>query len=246
VATVLTWEDDAGATVVCEFDVVEIESHEALNEITEYPVEEGSDVADHVRPVAPRLTIEGYVSNKPMWSNPGVDSLASFRQVVLHYPPAPDRLNLSIGQAITGAIGSLTGAATLPKTAQALAFDGFVNRVREIADKLEDARAKARRIRVVTTLREYENMIMEREAEPRAVEDGSGVTFQVDLKQIRTVTSEVVAAPIPAEARGALSVATGSKAGQEATDQDKKREKLRSLLKQGSDSLFGGSSPVGL
>jgi hypothetical protein len=241
-ATLLTWQDDAGQTEFVQFDVVTVITHEGTVEVTEHPVEEGSDIADHARPVPEFLSIEGFVSNKPMASNPGVDKIASFRQVDLKYPPHDPPLNLSIGQAITGAIDAITGKDPFPAQVTALAFDTFVNRIRQIAEKLEDARLNSRLIRVYTSLREYENMVLLREAEPITADDGSGCTFQVDLKRIRIVTAETVEAPQPAEARGATTKAKGSKAGQQADNQEAKQEQLRSI----AASLFTGSSPLAI
>lgn len=242
-ATLLMWEDDSGQTEFVQFDVVSVQSHEGTVEVTEHPVEEGSDIADHARPVPELLSIEGFVSNKPMWSNPGVDKLGSYRQIDLTYPPKPDRLNLSLGNALAGAIGDLLGTTpTLPKSVTGLAFDSFVNRVRQMAEKLEDARLKSRLIRVHTSLRDYDGMVIIREAEPRTAEDGSGATFQIDLKRIRIVHSETVAAPQPAELRGAATKSKGSKSGQNAENQEAKQEKLRSI----AASVFTGSSPLAI
>lgn len=67
--TLLTWKDTAGATVFVQFDVVTHESHEGSVTITEHPVEDGPDVADHARPQGEILTVEGFVSNSPLATN---------------------------------------------------------------------------------------------------------------------------------------------------------------------------------
>jgi hypothetical protein len=239
--TILLWEDDSGATEFVIFDACTAQTHEGTVEITEHPVEEGSDVADHARPAPERLSLEGFVSNTPMWSNPGVHEFGSFRKVDLEIPDQPD-LNLSVGTAIVSAVGSLFGSGA-PDSIQALAFDEFRNRAREVYEKLEDARVKTRRIRVETSLREYEDMTIERLAEPRTPDDGSGILFQLDLKRIRVVRSETVSAPEPAEARGAVTVSKGSKAAKDDANPEKKREKLKSLAAQGFD---GAAEALGL
>lgn len=49
-----------------EIDIAETEEHAFENEITEHPVESGSDITDHVRARAIVLTVEGIVSDTPL------------------------------------------------------------------------------------------------------------------------------------------------------------------------------------
>lgn len=48
-----------------EIDVAELEEHVFENEITEHPVESGSDITDHVRARAITVTVDGVVSDTP-------------------------------------------------------------------------------------------------------------------------------------------------------------------------------------
>ncbi|MCG8433494.1 MAG: hypothetical protein MJA83_05640 [Gammaproteobacteria bacterium] len=49
-----------------EFDASVNEDHEAENDVTEFPVEEGADITDHIRPRPESITINGIVSNTPL------------------------------------------------------------------------------------------------------------------------------------------------------------------------------------
>ncbi len=49
-----------------ELDASVAEEHTAANEITSHPVERGSNVADHIRPLPETISIEGIVSNTPI------------------------------------------------------------------------------------------------------------------------------------------------------------------------------------
>lgn len=49
-----------------EFDAAIEEDHEAEVDVTKFPVEEGADVTDHLRPRPERITIQGIVSNTPL------------------------------------------------------------------------------------------------------------------------------------------------------------------------------------
>lgn len=49
-----------------ELDASIEETHSTRNEITKHPIEEGADVADHVRPEPDTLQITGQISNHPL------------------------------------------------------------------------------------------------------------------------------------------------------------------------------------
>lgn len=57
--------DDSDVVEVL-FDVVLDESHELGSDLTEWPVEEGSDITDHVRLHTDRLTISGIITETPL------------------------------------------------------------------------------------------------------------------------------------------------------------------------------------
>lgn len=54
-----------------ELDASLRETHSARNEVTQHPVERGSAVSDHIRPLPDGLVIEGVVSNAPL-ARPGL------------------------------------------------------------------------------------------------------------------------------------------------------------------------------
>lgn len=207
--TVLIWTDDAGGTVSVRFDTVNTETHDSTSVITEHPVEKGSNVSDHIRPELDRLSVEGYVSNKPLATNPDVDQFAGYSPITL-----PDGT-----------------------TATVLAPRETRDRVRDTFELLQDAQKNSRIVRVETKIREYEDMGIERVSTPRTVEDGSGATFQVDLKHMKFVSAETVDAPEPAEVRGQAKKAVGSKHAEE--DPEDVAKKKKSILANGLDSLLG-------
>lgn len=49
-----------------EVDVFTSEDHSHPAEVTEYPVEDGADVSDHIRSKPITITVEGFVSNTPI------------------------------------------------------------------------------------------------------------------------------------------------------------------------------------
>jgi len=240
----LIWEDDTGQTQTIRFDIVTSEAHEAINEITDHPVEDGVDVSDHVRDELDRVFLVGYVSNTPLLSNPGVEEFMSFQSVPLDIPSPPFKASagLLVGQAVRaaeGAIGNALAGGGLgtANAATLLTASEFKNRVRAMDEQLRDLKTSKRVVRVETGIHDYDSMLVERVGETRAIEDGSGATFSVDLKQIEKVSSQTVQAPVPAEVRGQITVSQGSKAAQASKNDEKKSEKAKSL----AASLFDGA-----
>jgi hypothetical protein len=128
----LTWTTQSGDFKVFRFDVVTTETHEASVDITDHPVELGANVTDHARPQPERLTLEGYVSNKPLLSSRGqtsptdaLDQMMAFgqmpltlpearaliaqKQVVLDLPKPPIRPN--VAGLVSAGVDALLGAA---------------------------------------------------------------------------------------------------------------------------------------
>lgn len=235
----LTWEDDSGDTIAVRFDVVTSENHEGTQTVTDYPVEEGVDATDHARPGLDTLSIEGLVSNTPLYSNPGVEKLGDFAPSELDLPDGPGPRNLT--GLVSAGISALTGGAKA-KSATVLQQTEFKDRVRATYEALQDARTKSRMLRVETSLREYENMLALRVATPRTAEDGKSAKFQVDLREVRTVKLKTVDAPIPAEPRGAIAKALGSKTTKKDDEQtaEQKRKSLAAKLVDGGAGLVGG------
>lgn len=92
-----------------------------------------------------------------------------------------------------------------PDTLQLVAFfaqslDDIENQIRasetraqDVYQKLLELKKSKERNTVFTSKREFENMVIERVTEPR--ERSDGITVTIDLKEIKTATSQVVAAP---------------------------------------------------
>lgn len=243
-STILTWLDDAGATVTAIFDIDEQETHDLQNVITEHPVEESQDVSDNVRPQLDRFTLQGYVTDTPLYSNRAVvednQDFGAYVDIELQIPDYP--IQISEAGLIAAGVGALKGAIFgKPKTkATLLKFSNFKSRKRAMFDLFKDVRDSARLCRVVTSLHEYDNMVLEQMTVTRAPIDGNGAVFSISVKQIEFVTSETVDSPEPAEVSGAATVNTGS--GNTSDDspnkaQDKDTQALK--LFQSGVSLIG-------
>lgn len=256
--TLIYWQDEAtGAIGVVRLDAMQTESPEDNLTITSHPVEQGANVVDHAREEPPRLSVEGVVSSIP---NPEVDTDAGFQTIEITVPamqarptqtikldPPQPPLALSpsgliqagvtaIGNALFGGPNMNAEFAGEPIRGKAQLKGQFYqqnsprNRVREVYEALLSVQAKRQLVNVSTRDREHFDLLIARVAKPRALEDGSSAKFQIDFERIRVASSQTVAAPKPAEARGKGATSKGSQAAKPDTDPKQRRKTLTKQL----------------
>lgn len=257
--TIFYWQDqDTGVTEQVRFDSIISQTHEDTAEITSHPVEVGMDPADHRRKQPNTYTVEGFVSNMPQ----PYDDDASYEQVDITVPrmkqgsdvtkrldiptppvqPSPSGVLQAGISAIKNAIagapkGQFRGKSTRTseqRSVQMLKQDTPRSRVRDVYELLQKADVSNALITIQTDTREHFDMMIERLALPQEVDNGEGAAFSVDLRRIRVATSETVQSPQPAEARGSLGKAGGSKNGEEDPNGEGKQEVADSILTQGT------------
>jgi hypothetical protein len=202
----LTWQLPAtqgfdGGVGQLIIDATINEQHAIAAEVTTQPVETGSDIADHIRTLPQRLTLEGMMSNSPIG---GVSSYMN---------------------GVTGSVKTFqrtVGRASI--SYQAFTFDGNVERVKVVYGDIINAMQSAAIFSVTTTLATYENLAAVNFNVPRNVRLGNVLRFTIDFQMIRFVTTQTVAA-LP----GRTQKHRGARTGKPATDQQAK--KIRSTLK---------------
>lgn len=193
---------DDGSSRIITFDVIENELHESVAEVTDHPVEEGLNVSDHVRPLPDRFSLTGYVSNTPIAPNPFTQrgEQTSFEikvpQWEIPVEPTPGALYRKGLNALSSALGGLFGDA---RKVSILAFSEPFNAIYETYEVLREFQTNAVLLQIVTPIRVYEDMILERVAAPRNAGD-AGVSFGLDVRKLRIVESgQVAAPPVPAD-----------------------------------------------
>lgn len=188
----LTITYDAG---FIEFDATLTETHPTANVITEHPVEKGVNVTDHVRPEVDRVQIDVYVTNTPIRvPRTNLDGASGGVAPLDLTVPSSTELPIAIpgvGAALKGA-GLLNGTTTVRATT--LQFDDF-DRVSSIFHELNTIRESATLITISTSLREYENFVIQSIVVPRQTGEGTAAHFQIEARQLRFVTTQTVAAP---------------------------------------------------
>ena len=179
-------------SVLLTLDASVNETHSNEAEITEHPVETGSNITDHVRRRPETLEIEGVVSNKP------IAVLASQTQRGIRGGP--------------------------------------------IETKDSDAHEEMRRwqdqgklLTVMTTLRDYENMVVEGLSVTRDARNGDILRVVMRLREIILANTELVAAPDPVDPTDKAQADQGRKNTQASKPEVQKR--TSSVLSDAANSL---------
>lgn len=72
-----------GTTDSLDVDAITSEAPQAAAQITEWPVEQGADVSDHIRPEARQFRFELVISNTPFGRDAGAGAEAAFELLVI-------------------------------------------------------------------------------------------------------------------------------------------------------------------
>jgi hypothetical protein len=190
--------DDDSSRIIT-FDVIESENHESIAEITDHPVEVGVSISDHIRPLPARLSLVAYTTNQPITVNPFTQrgEVKSFKFEVPKYSIPVEPTPGALYRAGIQALGSLFGDSD--RSVSILAFDSPFNAIWETYEVLREFQENGMLLQILTGIRSYEDMVIERVAAPRTAGD-SGVAFAIDVRQLRVVSSgQVAAPPVPAD-----------------------------------------------
>lgn len=200
--------DPAGAVGQLHFDAVLSEDHERTTLVTDHNVEQGINIVDHVRPNPDRLTLEVFISETPVESND-----FQLLSLVLDLPQ-PDGGGNVFGQApgvISGGFPPQQISATTYQTSNDFHY------VQDAYNQLTTLRDTATLLSIATPKQFYSNMILETIRLRRDPRSGTSGYFTLEFRQIRVISSSIVAAPIPSVPRAAPTLVTGKKDPTQAT-----------------------------
>lgn len=226
----ITWEGTSGQTFFITLDVASKVQHTSTNQVTDHPVETGANISDHVRPEPNVLTIEGVISNTPIylpsdhignatmvtetvtaqWS--GFNNQRTVRgreDTIGDFAPVPRPIGgIGLGSAQTAQIGRVVPGGTL--SANVKRFTEDFDRAAECYGELLLVRDTGILCMVVTHRRVYENMAITQLDVADDGNTGNALRFTVAFKQIRygqTKTEPVPAVPRKKVAKGKKQVA---------------------------------------
>lgn len=204
-ATVIMWEDEAGAPYFISVDATLGATHAYNNTVTDHPVEKGANLTDHVRPDPARLQITGQVSNTPHFLPKDHVGGAEMQPRTVEVTVAGFVKVLPVVSA-TAAIQAITAGSAKPlqpavlgrvtassaAAARVVEFNQEFDRVVEVFQELVRLRNKGTLLRVLTRYVEYENMVIEVLTFPEDPNIGESLVFDMSLKQVRTVETRTV------------------------------------------------------
>lgn len=231
------WPDNVSADDVVNgplnFDATISESHDREADVTDYPVEEGSNVADHVRPRPWTLSLETFVSNQPIGSR---DAQRQGLTLPLDSPDgsiglSPQSLGLGVSsQAGAGENGPSIGAQLAARLGIGENFPDSINPivdqftsatdyVKNTFDQLTLLQQTAALLMIVTPRQPaYKNMVIKSLRMRRGQDAGTGAYITIDMVQIRVIASAVGPAPQPTVLRATPPGPVGDKQTTPADD----------------------------
>jgi len=164
----IIWTDASGATqTVSVLDVDH--DHVGAAEPTDSPVEDGSDITDHIRPKQREFNTTCFVS----------DTLIS---------AAPTQMGEA--EETTTSIATPDG-----KGITVTSFTSVIQRVKLVYEALDALRVGRRTCVILTPIRRYESMCITNLSFP--VTNTDGVTFTLSAREIKIATTQTNAIPQP-------------------------------------------------
>jgi|SRR6185312_3579260 len=229
---------DDQSSILISFDSTISENHEATADVTEHPVELGSNIADNVKQNPASLTLEVYMTLTPIVpGGPGagvvIPQLLQFPTYIPPLAPTPGALFNLIGSGLT-ALSQMVFGPPPPIVVQVLQFPTQFDPIKLTHTALLDLWSRGQTMSVVTSVKTYDTMVLVNVSLPRT--EPGGATFTLNFKQIRTVTSATVAAPKPAQKRGQPNQAKGS---QSTSDPGANAGAKASFAKQLANKVLG-------
>lgn len=170
---VFNWTTAAGAPQQSYLDATVRQNHVASAQVTSKRVEKGANVTDHIRPMPPKLTLEGVVTNTPILDSPAL----------LGYTTATVQNNT---QPFQGGPFSVPSVVSF----KALTFLQQFDRVGDVFKAIVSAIAESDVFKITTALQTYDNMACANFSVPVDVATGSSIQFTIDFEQLVFATTE--------------------------------------------------------
>jgi len=205
-----------GVIAGLEIDASIQETHEAVNTITRNPIEDGSNISDHITNEPFKITMECIVSETPISL---LGSIAT-GAVTAVGTQAATRHNDAVGGKLIGLAGaSIVGMVASDRSPA------------EVWKHLLDIRDKKNKFSIITGLKEYDNMVFTSITPVRNSSVGHALHFTAVMEQITTVSTSLVDVSqyVIKEGQTANSAATKKDTGKQA--QQAAKESTKSTAK---------------
>lgn len=225
-----------GSTASIVLDATVSEDYSAPIEITTHPVEEGSDISDHVILRPQKLKIEGKITETPF-------DIGSQAAGVVSSVAA------SIGQSLGGALGGVLATAGAAKTlagvlkpksaAGTLNADGTFSakdvpaestRLRDAVTEFKNIRDAKVPVTIVTGLQQYTNYLLAGFEVKRGTDTGGSINVSLEFQELQIASSTTVKVEVPKNKNGLPTANQGKK---KANPLEGEKAKKSSFLLQG-------------
>lgn len=246
----LRWKTDEGSGLV-QVDVIPRLQDTRSSTVTEFPLETGAIITDHVIHHPALLTLEIAQTQTPFedTDSEGEDIEFVKTSVPLDLPRTRFRPQglLFLLLAAEGALGSVAGALGIGGSKEGFAIEVFRppyegrDRINELFDKLDQARLSGATMTLDWLGRTWSGYHIEQITYTRSKGRQLG-EFTVGLKQVHTVSTATAALATPAELRLKAGVDGGHRPGKAPTAAEKEAadsSARKSLLKQLIDEIRG-------
>jgi hypothetical protein len=181
------------------FDVVEQETVERDAEITQHPVEQGANIADHYRVKLNSVKLDVFVSQEPLDPSLHAGGFGAFNVQTLALPSYPDVPLLSnVATILANPVGSVIRGLRTPPTSvnvNALQWSTPFDSLTDLLNMLESLRTNSTLFDVVTKSWYYASFLLGAVTTKRDAKTGTGTQITLECKQVRLVTTQKVAAP---------------------------------------------------
>lgn len=214
----IQYTTDKGAKELLQVDATLTEGHGFSSKVTSHPVEDGSEISDHVIKSPRVLTITGIISDNPFSvssaSTEGIDGVEG-NVVGNGGKTEVSKRTSKIGSPLLASL-SPSSEVKLSKTAM------------EIFESIYEEKLL---LTIITGLRTYSNMVMENFSVDRNSRTANSLSFSASFKEVFIAVSEVIDVPI--EATTVESAVQKQNKGRLATSEAERKEK-----EKGSSLLF--------
>lgn len=242
---IFEWEDPkSGARLLAFRDAVQRDSETNVLVTTDYPVEEGFRITDHLRAEPKSLAFDVFVSADPSHAGVILEDV-TFPVTVPDSPSAQPLEKL-----VDGAAAAFGRAVGFPRNGPVTSFTSKRpprgrDFLREVLEALEELQGrlegtKPALIKVTSTLRPMIGLYALTNWTPeRGAPEGDGMRLSLELRQVRKAKVRLVPAPRPTVIRATKKAPVGS---QQTKPPDAKvdRSALKQLFVTGSKIAGGG------
>lgn len=160
IVNILNRKKEPGKIGNLVLDATLSERHQFTNQVTDFPVEDGSNISDHIRRAPEEITIEGFITESP------VDFFFNLFSTV--FSKSPSRITAAYEELMK--IGGYE----------------YPNQPSSILETSNSPQL----VEIVTSLRTYSDMALTSLNINRTPQQGYSISFMITFKRIRKVRSE--------------------------------------------------------